>query len=113
MTTPRTAVHPSGTRRRTPARTRRSTPVRRRRTAGTPNRRRPAGKRKGRRPSPSLQRWWPALLVAAALLVGLAWDTESRGVPPIPGRCTLVGTELTLTQEQLSNARTFADVAQE
>ncbi|WP_167762118.1 hypothetical protein [Blastococcus sp. CT_GayMR20] len=113
MTAPRTSVHPSGTRRRTPARSRRSTPVRRRRTTGTPNRRRPAGKRKGRRRSPSLQRWWPALLVAAAILVGLAWDTESRGVPRVPGRCTLVGTDLTLTQEQLTNARTIAGVAQE
>jgi len=52
-------------------------------------------------------------MVAAAILVGLAWDTESRGVPPVPGRCTLVGTDLTLTQEQLTNARTIAGVAQE
>lgn len=56
-------------------------------------------------------RWWPALVVTVAVLVGLAWDTENKGVPTVPGQCTIAGSSFTVTAEQLTNARTIADVA--
>jgi hypothetical protein len=125
MTTPRTAVHASGARRRPPARvagTRRKRPVRstptRRRTVAKGNRRktRTASKRVRTK---DLQRWWPALLIAAAVLVGLAWDTEySEAAPPLApaptvpaGHCKVAGTDVTLTVEMYTNARTIAQVA--
>jgi len=125
MTTPRSAVHPSGTRRRAtapPAGTRRrrtsGTATRRRPGTGKPNRRRPAGRRKGRRPARrgalrDLRQWWPALLIAVALLVAVAWDSGTREVPLATAECTLPGTSLTLTAEQVANARTIAAVAYE
>ena len=51
--------------------------------------------------------------MAAAVLVGLAWDTEARVVPRVPGQCSLAGSTLTLTAEQLSNAETITAVAQQ
>lgn len=50
-------------------------------------------------------------MVAAAVLVGVAWDTENEGVPAVAGQCTIAGSSLTLTAEQVTNARTIADVA--
>ena len=77
-----------------------------------PARRRPTkkGARKPRRGGRTIARWWPALLITAAVLVGLAWDTESTGVPGVPGRCTVAGSALTLTTEQASSAATIAAV---
>jgi hypothetical protein len=100
-----------------PAAARRSTPARRRPSPGTKTaaRRRPAKrrrKRKSRRTKGwNIGRWWPALLVAAAVLVGLAWDTQNKGVPGVPGRCTLAGSSLTLSTEEASSAATIAAVA--
>jgi hypothetical protein len=48
--------------------------------------------------------------VAAAILIGLAVETESTGVPGVPGRCTVAGSSLTLTTEQASSAATIAAV---
>jgi hypothetical protein len=56
---------------------------------------------------------WPALLLAAAVLVGVAWDTEIKGVPPVPGQCTVAGWSTTLTSEQVANAATIAAVGRE
>jgi hypothetical protein len=111
MTSARTAVHPAGATGRRPARKR---PAARRGTARKPSRGRvagrpPARKRKSGRLS-RLGAWWPALLVAAAVVVGLAWDTEKTGPP---GLCTVSGTSFTLTTEQLTNAVTIAGVAHE
>jgi hypothetical protein len=89
MTSPRTAVHPAGARRRRPA--------------AKARRRRPAGRR--RRKSADLRRLWPALLLVVAVLAGLAWDTDDSS-----GLCTMPGTSITLTPEQLTNAATIADV---
>ena len=50
------------------------------------------------------------MLVAAAVVVGLAWDTEKTAEP---GLCTVSGTAFTLTTEQLTNAVTIAGVAHE
>ena len=101
--------HPAGPRRTTASR-RRSTGKRR------PNTRRPgvAGSRKKRtrrKKGFDAKRWWPALVVAAAVLVGVAWDSENTGSPPVPGRCTISGSPFTVTNEQVANARTIAQVA--
>jgi hypothetical protein len=106
MATARTAARPtraggSSTARRNPARGGR-TPARRRPPARKARRRRKDGGKAAR--------WWPALLVTAAVLVGLAWDTESTGVPGVSGQCTLAGSSLTLTTEQGSSAATIAAV---
>jgi hypothetical protein len=125
MTTPHTAVHASGARRRPSTRvagTRRKRPVRRaqtrRRTVTKGNRRKRRTPQK-RVVTKDLQRWWPALLIAVAVLAGLAWDTEySEAAPPIApapavpaGHCTVAGTDVTLTVEMYTNARTIAQVA--
>ncbi|SNR62944.1 hypothetical protein [Blastococcus mobilis] len=48
--------------------------------------------------------------MTAAVLAALAWDTESTGVPGVPGRCTVAGSSLTLTTEEASSAATIAAV---
>jgi hypothetical protein len=45
------------------------------------------------------------------VLVGLAWETETVGPPPVAGRCTLAGSDLVLTTAQASHAATIAAVA--
>lgn len=101
--------HSSGVRRNTTTRRR---PAQRRKPAA---RRRPSvagSKRKARRKkSWDPKRLWPALLLAAAVLVGLAWDTEATGLPAVAGQCTIAGSSLTVTAEQVTNARTIAEVA--
>ena len=104
--------HPAGARRST---TRRR-PGQKRKPAA---RRRPAvagtRKKKSRRRKKGwdAKRWWPALVVAAAVLVGVAWDSENKGVPPVPGRCTVAGLSMTLTAEQMANAATIASVGRD
>ena len=95
------AVHPSGAPRQKRARrgTRRSPALRRRR--------RPA--RRG--PREAAPRWWPALILAAAVVVGLAWRADSRELPVTAGLCRVAGTSVTLTGEQAANAATIATVA--
>jgi hypothetical protein len=101
--------HPSGPRRTT---TRRRPPQRRRPTT----RRRPTvagnkGRRKTRRTKGwDAKRWWPALVVAAAVLVGVAWDS---GDDVVPGHCTVTGLAMPLTSEQVANAWTIADVGRD
>ncbi|TFV52548.1 hypothetical protein [Blastococcus sp. TF02A-35] len=123
MTSPRTATHPAAGRARTGTRPKRSTgrgPARRgsarRSTARRgPARRRPAGGpgTRGRAPGglTGVARWWPALLVAAALFAGVAWGTE-RQAPDIPaaGTCTVPDGSVTVTAEQAGNAATIAQV---
>jgi hypothetical protein len=73
-----------------------------------------ARRRKNRRKRLDVARWWPALLVAVAVFVGVAWDSVGGTPVPAPSvRCTLPVTGLTLTGEQLGNARTIAAVAYE
>jgi hypothetical protein len=97
------ASHPAGTRRRT---TRRR-PSQRRRPAVAGTRK----KRTRRKRRWDATRWWPAIVVAAAVLVGVAWDSASTGVPPVAGRCAVPGSALTVTAEQAGNAAVIADVA--
>ena len=92
MTAPSTAVHPAGARgARRPS----------------PSRRRKPGTRRRRRGSVDVGRWLPIVLVAVAVLAGLAWNTEATTGP---GGCTVAGTSVPLTAEQLANAATIADV---
>jgi hypothetical protein len=110
MAGPIMTSHPAGARRKTT----------RRRPA---QKRRPAGRRfssrgrtkKIRRTKKiwDVKRWWPALVVAAAVLVGVAWDSENKGVPVVPGQCTVAGLSMTLTAEQVANAATIAQVARD
>jgi hypothetical protein len=95
--------HPAGTRRST---TRRR-PSQRRRPAGRGSRK----KRTRRKKQWDATRWWPALVVAAAVLVGVAWDSEEKGVPAVAGQCTIAGSPFTVSAEQVANARTIAQVA--
>jgi hypothetical protein len=74
----------------------------------TTARRRPARRRgKGLKLRPS--QWWPVVLVALVVLVGLAWDADGQDAPT--DSCTLPASGVTLTGEQLANARTIAQVA--
>ncbi|MGY1810189.1 hypothetical protein ACI8AF_22715 [Blastococcus sp. SYSU D00669] len=102
-----------------PARTvtRRSSAGPRRRTAARPGvRRRPVRRAaKGRGKGFSLRRlkpaqWWPPLLIALVVLVGFAWDADGQDVPVATAQCTLPATGITLTAEQIANARTIAQV---
>src|SRR3954462_11971303 len=99
------SAHPAGTRRRT---TRRR-PSQRRRPPVAGSRKKRTRRKKGF----DAKRWWPALVVAAAVLVGVAWDSESQGSPPVPGRCTVAGLSTTLTSEQVANAATIAKVGRD
>lgn len=54
---------------------------------------------------------WAPLVVVLVAVVGLAWDTDSQGVPAVSGRCTLTDSALTITTEQAANAATIAAVA--
>jgi hypothetical protein len=96
--------HPAGTRRRTTRR-----PSQRRRPAVAGSRK----KRTRRKKQWDPKRWWPALVVAAAVLVGVAWDSENTGSPPVAGNCTIAGSPFTVTAEQVTNARTIAQVARD
>jgi hypothetical protein len=73
-------------------------------------RRRPA-KRRSKRPTLKLAQWWPAVLVALVVLVGLAWDADGDDVPMATAECTLPASGAHLTGEQIANARTIAQVA--
>jgi hypothetical protein len=46
-----------------------------------------------------------------AVLAALAWDTEQAAPTPVAGRCTVAGSDLTLTTAQAANAATIAAVA--
>jgi hypothetical protein len=102
--------HPAGTRRTTtrrPARKRKSTARRRPAVAGS-------RKRKTRRPKAwHAGRLWPGALLVVAVLVGVAWDTETTGIPAVPGHCTIAGLSMTLTTEQVANAATIAQVGRD
>src|SRR3954463_7219977 len=102
--------HPAGTRRTTtrrPARKRKSTARRRPAVAGS-------RKRKTRRPKAwHVGRLWPGALLVVAVLVGGAWDTETKGGPAVPGHCTIAGLSMTLTTEQVTNAATIAQVGRD
>jgi hypothetical protein len=51
------------------------------------------------------------VLAALVVLVALAWETEEAAPALVAGRCTLPGSDLTLTTAQAANAATIAAVA--
>ncbi len=85
--------------------------------ASAPARRRPArrgSKRRGpaRRGRAGSDNWWPLVIVAALVVLGVAWARSSES--PRPAQvCTVPDTSITLTSEQMENARTIAGVAAE
>jgi hypothetical protein len=108
MTGLRTTVHAAGARGgRRPARRRRSGGARKRPAQG----RSPRGA--GRKQA---QRWWPAGLVGAAVLVALAWRADAEAPEPheppaATPTCALPGSAITITPEQAANASIIAGVA--
>lgn len=56
--------------------------------------------------------WWPLLIVAALVLVGVAWARAADDVPEV-GACTVEGGTVTLTAEQARNATTIARVGRD
>jgi hypothetical protein len=76
----------------------------RRRTTG----RRPVRRRRSR-PTLKPAQWWPLVLVALVVVVGLAWDADGDDTPT--DSCTLPASGVTLTVEQIANARAIAQVA--
>jgi hypothetical protein len=111
MAGPISTSHPAGARR-TPTRRRQSQkrrPAARRRSVVAGSRKKKSRRMKAR----DVKRVWPALLLAAAVLVGLAWDTQNEGVPGVPGHCSVAGLSMTLTAEQVANAATIAAVGRD
>jgi hypothetical protein len=125
MANPRTASRPTAARSGSSTRRRRPAAPKKRRPASSGRSRPAAGKRgrttKGRRTARrggrwKAGRWWPALIVAAVVLVGLAWDTGSTETPPapavsgVPGRCTVAGSAVVLGTDMAASAATIAAV---
>src|SRR4051795_5819950 len=75
----------------------------------TTARRRPARRRRATRLKPA--QWWPVVLVALVVVVGLAWDADGQDAAVPTDSCTLPASGVTLTGEELANARTIAQVA--
>jgi len=112
MSSTRTAVRRRPSRRTGAGAGRRATTRRpRRRPVAGRRRARPGTKRRSSRNgfAAVAGRWWPTLLVAAAILAGVAWHSQPPEVVAVVGPCTVAG--VTLTPEQLRNAATIAEVA--
>src|SRR3954466_11233584 len=75
----------------------------------TTARRRPS-RRRSKRPKLRPAQWWPVVLVALVVVVGLAWDADGDDDAPTDS-CPLPASGVTLTGEELANARTIAQVA--
>ncbi|WP_255708992.1 hypothetical protein [Blastococcus sp. KM273128] len=105
MTSTRTATHHAAARGRSTSRrpaNRRRRPVRR---PAPGSARRPRGKR-----GPGVLRWWPALLVGAAIFAAVAWRADLAVQLPTSGGCTLPASSVTLSADQMQNAATIAQV---
>lgn len=76
----------------------------RRRPARRPSTRKRGGR--GRKDN-----WWPVVIVAALVLLGVAWARSADDIPA-GVTCLVPGTSVTLSSEQLENARTIAAVAE-
>ncbi|MBM7807589.1 hypothetical protein JOD57_003426 [Geodermatophilus bullaregiensis] len=109
MTSARTAPRPAA--RRAPAR---------RPSAGRPAKRPPARRPAGSRPAArrsrgralALRSWGPFFLVCVVLLVVLVWRADGAA-PTRTAVCTVPATSVTLSAEQVANARTIAQVARD
>jgi hypothetical protein len=74
-----------------------------------PSRRKADGRGSGG--AQGIARWWPALLVAAAIFAGVAWGTEQRPDIQAAGTCTVPDRSVIVTAEQATNAAAIAQVA--
>ena len=72
--------------------------------------RRPSTQRRGSRGRPD--NWWPVVIVAALVLLGVAW-ARSAGDVPAEGTCTVDGGTVTVSAEQARHATTIARVARD
>ena len=86
-------------------------PAARRPARRSPAKRRPAGLQR----RAGSERWWPALVVVVAVLLGVAW--AARGEEPAPvatgPACPVAATPLELTPHQAGNVEAIAAVARE
>ena len=80
----------------------------------------PAARRPTRRKATGLgrrarsDRWWPALVVVVAVLVGVAWAARGdEPAAPAGPRCPVPATSLDLTPAQAANVEAIAAVARE
>ena len=82
--------------------------------AAAPVRRRPARRPSTRRRSSRGRKdnWWPVVIVAALVLLGVAWARSADDVPA-EGSCTVDGGTVTVSAEQARNATTIARVARD
>ena len=85
-------------------------PAARRPARRAPAKRRPAG---GLGRPASSERWWPALVVVVAVLLGVAWAARGDEPPPPGPRCPVAATSLQLTPHQADNVEAIAAVARE
>ncbi|CCG01898.1 hypothetical protein [Blastococcus saxobsidens] len=120
MSSPRTATRPATARARSTTRARsaaRRNDTRRSGTHGAGRRRPPAGRPATRaRRSPGahgVARWWPALLVAAAVFAGVARGAEENPIAAATGTCTVPDGSVAVTAEQAMNAATIAQVGRD
>ena len=72
--------------------------------------RRPSTRRRGSRGRKD--NWWPVVIVAALVLLGVAW-ARSAGDVPAEGTCTVDGGTVTVSAEQARHATTIARVARD
>jgi hypothetical protein len=86
----------------------RSSASARRRPAGRATKQRGAARRRGGR----ADNWWPLILVALVVLLGVAWARSADDLPSTV-TCTVEGSIVPLTEEQTRNAATIAGVARE
>ena len=94
-----------------PTRTRSGSSTRRPSKGRGPSRR-PSKKRTRRSLGSLVPRWWPALLVVAAALIGVAWNSGNDMTLP-DETCTLPGSGVTVTAEQVGNAAIIAQVGRD
>ena len=82
--------------------------------AAAPARRRPARRPSTRRRSSRGRKdnWWPVVIVAALVLMGVAWARSADDVPA-EGSCTVDGGTVTVSAEQARHATTIARVARD
>jgi hypothetical protein len=95
-----------------PTRTRSGSSTRRPSKGRRPSRR-PSRKRTRRSLGSLVPRWWPALLLVAAALIGVAWNAGDEATTPDATACTLPGSGVTVTPEQVGNAAIIAQVGRD
>ncbi|WP_199584212.1 hypothetical protein [Blastococcus sp. TF02A-30] len=80
--------------------------------AAAPARRRPARRPVKRKRAGRRDNWWPLVVVALVVLVGVAW-ARADGEVPAGTSCAVEGGTVALTAEQATNATTIARVGRD